>query len=896
MSLHAALAFGALLKRLRKDAGMTQRDLAAALGYSESLICSLEKAQRLPDLQAVMERFIPALGLQDEPATAGALIEQAALARGQRLPVTVTTPRTVPRAGQVQPVARRVHLPPLPSALIGRENIVNQLCHRLAGHQGRLLTFVGAPGVGKTTLALAVAARVQAFYADGAIFVALAAIADPALMAVAILLAAGSSDVAPKSPQDELIAFLRRKTMLLILDNLEQIDGAAGLIATVVAEYPGIAVLATSRERLHLRAEQRCKVPPLDQAAALELFVQRAQVVAPDFRLTPQNQPTVAAICQRLDYLPLALELCAAHIDLLAPAQLLAHLQTRPLDLLVDGAHDLPSHQRTLRTAILHSYALLGEEEQRLLRGLGVFAGGFTLAEVSAIMAEWAAIGYLGAESAVSIPWPITLMGVERIQGALHTLINHNLVRSETSVEGESRFFLLEMIRAFALEQLRTQGEEARLEQAHYAVYLQLFRTGDRHLRGPDAPSWLTRLLPERDNLRAALQWTLDGVRYTDAAWLMVAISYFWALSGDGYEEARWLAQLLPHRQVLAPDLRLAVLLTFYRTAATLQEFQPINRWAGEVMALLELCEDKLLHAFAWALIAGTLTDVDQATAARERSITLARAAGEKPGLGAEFGAITDQNFVLATYLAWYADFLIEQGEWARAAPMATESLERARAQGDPWGISAGYGMLGRLALLQGDLEQAQRRFLEAVTIATTFQFPRIQCAWQPLLGIVALYSGNAPEARRLLDESLQLCLQLKENLCLPQLYTYLAEVALWQGEFDQAAQWLAQSLTDGAQTARITFEEVQRCWVAARLATAQQQYQRAATLFGLAEQAHSQIHYVIGGPLRALADTTLATVQAALEPAVFAKAFAAGQQMTLAEAFARISAPRQIA
>ncbi|MEZ4682911.1 MAG: helix-turn-helix domain-containing protein [Caldilineaceae bacterium] len=342
MQLNATPAFGALLKHLRKEAGMTQRDLAAALGYSESLICSLEKAQRLPDLQAVMERFVPALGLQDDPAAATRLIEQAALARGMRVPVTVTVQRTIQTAVQTQSKERIAPLPALPTTLIGREAVVNQLCNRLTGHQGRLLTFVGAPGVGKTTLALAVATRVQAFYADGAIFVPLATINDPALMAVAILLAAGSKDVDSKSPQNELVAFLRRRNMLLVLDNLEQIDGAAALVARVVAECPGIAVLGTSRERLHLRAEQRFKVPPLDRAAALELFVQCAQAVAADFCLTPRNQPTLEAICQRLDYLPLALELCASQIDLLSPVQLLAHLQTRPLDLLVDGAYDLP--------------------------------------------------------------------------------------------------------------------------------------------------------------------------------------------------------------------------------------------------------------------------------------------------------------------------------------------------------------------------------------------------------------------------------------------------------------------------------------------------------------------------------------------------------------------------
>ena len=214
---------------------------------------------------------------------------------------------------------------------------------------------------------------------------ALAAVSDAVLMAATIAASVGSSDASPNPPKTKLIECLRRKTMLLVLDNLEQIRDAAPLIAELLAECPGLCVLATSRERLHLRAEQRFQVPPLDLAPAIELFVQRAQAVNADFRLTPQNQPTLAAICQRLDCLPLALELCAAQIDLLAPAQLLAHLQDRRLDLLVEGAHDLPPRQRTLRTAIQHSYRLLDEEERSLLRRLGVFVGGFDLPAVAAV-------------------------------------------------------------------------------------------------------------------------------------------------------------------------------------------------------------------------------------------------------------------------------------------------------------------------------------------------------------------------------------------------------------------------------------------------------------------------------------------------------------------------------
>lgn len=401
-------------------------------------------------------RFVPALGLQDDPQMATYLIERAAAARGERPPAVVTLQRTthVVRQDEVEePIAV---LPILPVELVGRQAEVEQLCHRLLGHGGRLLTLVGPPGVGKTSLALAIATQLQPYYRDGAVFVPLAAVHESTIMAETIAATLGYRETSSKPAKSRLIECLRRKTVLLVLDNLEQLSGASPLIAELLAACPGVGILATSRERLHLRAEQRFRVPPLTLEAAIELFVQRAQAVDTDFRLTPQNRSSIEALCQLLDRLPLALELCAAQIDLLPPAQLLMQLQKRRLDLLVDGAHDLPPRHRTLRQAIQQSYTLLTEEEQSFFRQLGIFVGG----------CDWVAI-----EKRAD---PLSL---------LHALIGKSLVYTETSSAGEQRFFLLETIREFALEQLRAHDEEATLRQRHYAAYLHLFRTAHSHLR-----------------------------------------------------------------------------------------------------------------------------------------------------------------------------------------------------------------------------------------------------------------------------------------------------------------------------------------------------------------------------------------------------------------------------
>jgi len=512
--------FGALVRRYRLTASLTQEALAERAGLSVDAISVIERGKRgapRPDTVALLAR-----ALDLSPTLRADFVASAR---------TVSVPLETPAApAHAFPLA----FSPLPAALtafVGREREVAAIRARLLEPGTRLLTLTGAGGTGKTRLALEVAREVRDadVFPDGVAFVPLAALTDPALVLPTIAHALGLDEVSSQTPVQTLATTLADGRILLVLDNLEHVLGVAPDLATVLAAAPRVTVLATSRARLNVRGERVTSVPPLTlpdphqpprldaddalRSDAVRLFVERACDALPDFVLTERNAHVVAAICQRLDGLPLAIELAAARLGQLSPATLLRQLEGS-LDLLTGGARDLPQRQQTVRDTIAWSYDLLSEPEQILFRGLSVFAGGCTVEAAEAVCRALTDQHRLGGDALTQ------LVG----------LADQSMVGVEEKANGELRVALLETLRVYAVERAEAAGETEALRRRHAEYYSSLADRAGPYLHGAGEKDWLDRLALEADNLRAALQWT-EAHDTAEIARLANALWWFWYVS-----------------------------------------------------------------------------------------------------------------------------------------------------------------------------------------------------------------------------------------------------------------------------------------------------------------------------------------------------------------------------
>ncbi len=699
--------FGELLQRFRRTAGLSQETLADRAGLSASTIAALERGRRTIPRPQTVAMLADALGLNPDDRTA--LIGAAATAHlsGEQTVDALEAPAPSPGAPQpaTTPPPPTLPLPLFLTPLIGREHEEAAVTHLLRHGGARLLTLIGPGGAGKTRLALAAAAALHDAYADGVYFVDLAPLRDPLLVPSTIAPALGVYAVGGQSVREALAEHLQERQLLLVLDNFEQVVEAAPWVAELVAACPALGVLVTSRMALRVRAEQRFRVPllavpaadrslsldDLSGYAAVRLFVARAQAMRPDFAITEANAAAVAAICRRLDGLPLALELAAARIALLPPEALLARLERR-LGVLKGGARDLPARQQALRATIDWSFDLLAADEQRLFARLGVFAGGATLDAIAAVCAP-------GDELDV-------LAGVE-------SLLEKSLLRSDDAGEAEPRFGMLDMLHEYAVERLEAEGEAAQVRRSHALYYLALAERAEPELTGPQQAAWLWRLEREHDNLRAALEWSLRDEAAAPASErgeLALRLSgrlwRFWWMHGHMSEGRRWLEAALAHNkdggaEDRARALNGAGILTemqndFDRALALHEEGLAVARASGSKRDVANALN-------SLGNVASSQGDYARARTLHEEALALRRAVGDRRGVSVSLNNL--------------GEAAERGGDLDRAAALYAESMALDQELGDRLSLAISLNNQGNVARRRGEAERSWALQLQSLTL-----------------------------------------------------------------------------------------------------------------------------------------------------------------------------------
>jgi predicted ATPase/uncharacterized protein HemY len=690
-------------------------------------------------------------------------------------------------------------LPPQPTSFVGRGAARAELAERLTSRACRLLTLVGPPGIGKTRLGLEVAVDVALDFDDGVTFVALAPIADPALVGTIIAHALGIREVSNQPLVDSLKAYLRDKQQLLVLDNFEHVLDAAPLVGELLTVAPQLKVLVTSRALLHLSGEQELAVPPLAvpdrsippevallaQYEAVALFVQRAQTANPAFQLSPANAGAVAEICARLDGLPLAIELAAARSKVLSPAALLARLGSR-LQVLTGGPRDLPTRQQTLRATIAWSYNLLGVPEQILFRCFGIFAGGWTLEAAEAVGRGPSAVHDAAEGSATGHRLPASSHGPPTtIVDGLQVLVDKSLVQQAAAMDGEPRFTMLETIREYALERLAAHGELPEARTRHAAYYLALAEAGEGELHGPQQLIWLDRLEREHDNLRAALAWALEGGDGALGLHLAGALCPFWELHWHIHEGLHWLEGALGSGQGQPAALRAKAQIAAGRLAQMQGDWTRASELLEAGLALAREAGDRALEGQALLHLgtgAWNERDAERATALLEASLACARAVGDQVSVGWAL-----------QLLGLTANF---RCEWDHGVALYAESLACFRAVGDRSGISWALFRLGQVAGYQGKLDQATRLLEESLALCRKLgDKGRIGgCLMQ--LAELAVSQSDYPRARALTEESLALAREIDARGIIDWARNVLASILRDEGDYTQAQALAEESLT----------------------------------------------------------------------------------------------------
>jgi predicted ATPase/transcriptional regulator with XRE-family HTH domain len=857
-------AFRQLLKRHRIAAGLTQEALAEQARMSARGVSDIER------------------GISGSPRleTVRLLADALRLKGGQRsVFMAAARPDETPDRGS----PRLSTLPAQLTPLVGRSGEVAAIREPLMRPEVRLVTLIGPGGIGKTRLALQVGTELEGAFTAGVTAVMLVTVRDAALVAPTVAQALRLQEVANQSHQDHLMAFLHQRNMLLVLDNFEQILDAAALVKQLLEACPQLSILVTSRAALHVPGDHEFPVPPLPlpppaadagyeiAGSAVELFLQRAQAVDPDFRLTADNLATVNAICARLDGLPLAIELAAARMKLLTPQALLVRLGRR-LDVsrtAPDGRDESDRH-RTLRATLVWSHDLLSKEEKGFFRRLAVFSGGF------------------GVEAAESV-CARDQEGGQEVLEVLAGLVDESLVRRVKDADGEPRLTMLDTIHEYARERLEESGEAETVRRRHAEFFLRMAEGIGSALepalerRGYTDRTWseYDAIQTEHDNMRAALAWSLDGGDDGELALrLAVALARFWEARGYWREGRSWLERALARTARSGDTVSRARALSDLAAVANAQGDLAAAHVAGERgVELLRGLGDKRGLARALAELGWTVLqrgDPDRARSLYEEQVALWREVGNLPATARALdmlswvelrqGNTAAARQRLEKALATVRDLAVEQdpqhtitnvyilrdlanlewweGDEKAARKLTEETLALARTTGDDDVLVSVLSLLSRAPAQRGDYELAWSLTEESLRLARALGreegFGTVGWAAN-FLGDIARAKGDLAQAEALYEESRDHWEQEGNTQGRAIALHNLGHVALSRGEVAPAEAYLAESLRL-FHALRFDWSVADALAGLAGVACHQGRFERAARLFGAAQAIHDAI------------------------------------------------------
>jgi predicted ATPase/DNA-binding CsgD family transcriptional regulator len=720
------------------------------------------------------------------------------------------------------------NLPVQLTPLIGRELEVMTICTQFQRQDVRLVTLTGTGGIGKTRLSLEVGTQLLPDFREGVYFVSLASINDATLVIPAIAHTLGLQHRYAERQQplaehmEYLKTFLREKQALLLLDNFEQVFDAAPDIAELLTACPHLKILVTSRAALHLSGEYEFPLPPLalpdstsllpihelTQYAAIALFLQRAMAINPDFNITTANVQTIAMICHRLDGLPLAIELAAARIKLLPPRALLQRL-IHPLNILTSGRQNAPERHQTLRNTIAWSYQLLKAAEQQLFRRTSVFVGSCTLEAIEALYSSF----------------PDRSMDV--LDG-VSSLIDKSLLR-QIEQGDEPRIVMLETIREYALEMLDTNGEEGSSRYAHAVYYMSLAEESELELVGPEQTLWLMRLEREHDNLRAALNWSLQQIEDTNekerrmeiALRLVGALRRFWQMHGHLKEGQAFTEKALSASEgiLVSVQARANALIAAGTLASIQNDYDRTETYCRESLLLFrELGNQQgiALSLYLLSVVPMMKGDNIAARSQAEEALALFREMGDQERVAwslSTLGLLDTQEEKYASARAFYEESLaihrklsnkrgvaatllrlahllfVSLGDQILLRSLLDEGLTLNNELGEKEGIANVYSLSAQLAFRQGEISSAHMQIEKSIVLYREMGQQRSLGESLAILASIVFAQGERTQARSLYEESQEIARELNHLLLIAICLEGQADIAAEEDQFIRAVQ-----------------------------------------------------------------------------------------------------------